>query len=137
MVSSREHLCLSDRFPARLRHGSLNPVSTAPITWLDYSQVSERLQLSPGKVRRLVQERALLARRHDGAWRIPDVFLDERGIVADVKGTATVLIDGGYDEDEALDWFLSDNDMLGTTPIDAIRQGRKTEVRRLAQTLAL
>jgi hypothetical protein len=112
-------------------------VTTAPITWLDYSQVSERLQLSPGKVRRLVQERALLARRHDGAWRVPDVFLDDDGIVADVKGTATVLIDGGYSEEEALDWFLSENDTLGTSPIDAIRQGRKTEVRRFAQSLAL
>jgi hypothetical protein len=112
-------------------------VSTDPITWLDYSEVSDLLDLSPGKVRRLVQERALLARKQDGAWKIPDLFLRDGGVIADVKGTATLLIDGGYQEDEALNWFLEPNDMLGTTPIDAIRQGRKTEVRRLAQSLAI
>jgi len=119
------------------RHGRLCCVSTDPITWLDYSEVSDLLDLSPGKVRRLVQERALLARKQDGAWKIPDLFLRDGGVIADVKGTATLLIDGGYQEDEALNWFLEPNDMLGTTPIDAIRQGRKTEVRRLAQSLAI
>jgi hypothetical protein len=112
-------------------------VTTSPITWLDYSEVAGRLDLSPGKVRRLVQERALLARRQDGAWKIPEVFFDDDGVIADVKGTATLLIDGGFNDEEALDWFLADNDVLGASPIEAIRQGRKTEVRRLAQVLAL
>jgi hypothetical protein len=33
--------------------------------------------------------------------------------------------------------LIEPHDVLGTSPIDAIRNGRKTEVRRLAQTLAL
>lgn len=105
--------------------------------WLDYDTVAEMLAVSVGKVRRLVQERALLARRVEGAWRIPEAFLTERGVVADLRGTATLLIDGGFSDDEALTWLLDANESLGTTPIEAIRQGRKTEVRRLAQSLAL
>lgn len=107
------------------------------MTWLDYLSVSDRLGVSVGKVRRLVQERALLARRIDGSWAIPESFLVDGGVVSDVRGTATLLIDGGFSEDEALTWLLKENEALGVAPIDAIRHGRKTEVRRLAQSLAL
>ncbi len=55
----------------------------------------------------------------------------------DLRGTATVLIDGGFSDDEALTWFLRDDETLGVPPVEAIRQGRSTEVRRLAQSLAL
>lgn len=99
--------------------------------------MSTRLGVSVGKVRRLVQERALLARKVDGIWLIPEPFLTDDDVVADLRGTATVLIDGGFSDDEALGWLLDDNDSLGVAPIEAIRQGRKTEVRRLAQSLAL
>lgn len=106
------------------------------VTWLDYSQVAERLGVSPGKVRRLVQERTLLAMRVDGVYKVPEVFLDD-AVRGELRGTATLLIDGGFSEEEALDWFLRPDDTLGASPIDAIAQGRKREVRRLAQSLAL
>jgi len=32
--------------------------------------------------------------------------------------------------------MLSPDEMLGTSPIDALRQGRKAEVRRVAQAMA-
>ena len=118
--------------------GNLRFVTTgADTTWLSVPDVCERLSLTPGKVHRLVEDRALLGRKEDGVFRIPDIFLVDSTPVPDLKGTALVLIDGGFSPESALEWLLSSHDVLGTSPIDAIRNGRKTEVRRLAQTLAL
>jgi len=36
-----------------------------------------------------------------------------------------------------VEWLLSHHEGLGVTPVEAIRWGRKTEVRRVAQVLAL
>ncbi len=106
------------------------------VSWLDYSQVADRLGVSPGKVRQLVHERTLLSKRIDGVFQVPDIFLAE-GVMGELRGTATLLIDGGFSDEEAFDWFLRLDGSLGTSPIEAIAQGRKREVRRLAQSLAL
>jgi hypothetical protein len=118
-------------------HGTLEIVSIgADATWLTIPDACEALSLTPGKVHRLVEERALLGKKIDGVFRIPDVFVDGGSPVSDLKGTALVLIDGGFSVEGAIDWLLADHAVLGTSPIAAIRAGRKTEVRRLAQTLA-
>jgi hypothetical protein len=57
--------------------------------------------------------------------------------LAGVAGTATVLLDGGYGLEQTLDWLLTHHEELGVTPAEALRWGRKTEVRRIAQVLAL
>jgi hypothetical protein len=54
----------------------------------------------------------------------------------ELHGTANVLSDAGFSDAEALDWLLDEEDSLGTTPIAALRAGRKAEVRRVAQALA-
>lgn len=115
----------------------MNVSTPSAVTWLSVPDVCERLSLSPGKVHRLVEDRALLGRKEDGVFRIPDVFLDGDAPVADLRGTALVLIDGGFSSESALEWLIEHDDALGTSPIEAMRNGRKTEVRRLAQTLAL
>jgi hypothetical protein len=109
----------------------------AESAWLTIPEVCERLSLTPGKVHRLVEERALLGKKIEGVFRIPEVFLDGASPVSDLKGTALVLVDGGFSLDGAIEWLLTDHEVLGASPIAAIRAGRKTEVRRLAQTLAL
>jgi len=111
-------------------------VSDESVSWLDYSETADRLGVPLGKVRRLVQERTLLSQRIDGAFKIPEAFLDD-AVIGQLRGTATLLIDGGFSEEEALNWFLRVDDALGARPVDAIAQGRKREVRRLAQSLAL
>lgn len=121
----------------RIRGSLVIVTSGADITWLSVTDVCDRLSLTPGKVHRLVEDRALLGRKEDGVFRIPDIFLVESTPVPDLKGTALVLIDGGFSPESALEWLVQPHDVLGTSPIDAIRNGRKTEVRRLAQTLAL
>jgi hypothetical protein len=105
--------------------------------WLTLPQVSDQLDISPSRVRRLIEDRTLLARRHDGQWLIPAVLVHEGEPLNHLAGTATLLIDGGFSEDGALEWLLEDNDLLGVSPAIALSQGRKTEVRRIAQALAL
>ena len=39
-------------------------------------------------------------------------------------------------DDEVIDWLLADEESIGAAPIEALRRGRKAEVRRVAQTLA-
>jgi hypothetical protein len=46
-------------------------------------------------------------------------------------------MDGGFTSEEALDWLIEDNEELGASPVAALRQGRKKEVRRIAQGLAV
>ena len=112
-------------------------MTLAPTGWLDYSEVASLMGVSPGRVRRLVEDHVLLARMVDGVKRVPETFLRDGEPLPEIRGTATVLIDGGFSEQGALDWIVNVHDALGIAPIDAIRLGRKTEVRRLAQAEAL
>lgn len=105
--------------------------------WLTVPDVCERLGLSPGKVHRLVEEKSLMGVKTDGVFRIPEVFLDGAEPLKDLRGTAVVLVDGGFTDEAAVDWLLRDSVDLGTSPVAALHQGRKAEVRRLAQSLAL
>lgn len=106
-------------------------------TLLTIAQVSERLGISPSRVHRLIEDRALLATGSGAAMEIPEVFIQGDQPLAHLAGTVTLLIDGGFDEQSALEWLLHDHEALGTTPAAALAQGRKAEVRRIAQALAL
>ena len=97
---------------------------------------AERLGLTPTKVRQLLEERLLLGSRQTGILLIPEVLVDG-GTLKELPGTATLLMDGGFSAEEALDWLIAENDELGTSPVAALRQGRKKEVRRIAQGLAV
>jgi len=106
-------------------------------TWLSVPDVAERLGLSASQVRRLVEDRALLGRKIEGVFVIPAEFVADNQPLPHLAGTATLLLDGGFSEDSALDWLMTADEQLGTTPADALRTGRKSEVRRIAQALAV
>lgn len=108
----------------------------AETDWLTVPDLVERLGQTPSRVRRLIDERYLLAARVDGVLKVPAVFLRDDGPLPELHGTAMVLADAGFTDQEALEWLLGDEDSLGTTPIAALHAGRKTEVRRVAQALA-
>lgn len=55
--------------------------------------------------------------------------------MTELRGTLTVLADDGFDDEEAMTWMLEPEESLGAAPIDALRDGRKAEVRRVAQAL--
>ena len=48
----------------------------------------------------------------------------------------TLLTDAGYSDEEACDWLFTPDPTLPGSPIEALRAGRKTEIRRRAQALA-
>ncbi|MFZ1381526.1 MAG: Rv2175c family DNA-binding protein [Scrofimicrobium sp.] len=51
-------------------------------------------------------------------------------------GTITVLKDGGFTDDEVLEWLFSPSELLDEKPIDALRSGRHHEVNSIASALA-
>ena len=110
---------------------------TAPVerTWLTVPDLVEALGLPQGRVRRLIEERALLALRVDGVLKVPADFIRDREPLGELRGTVIVLHDAGFSDDEAVNWMLTENELLGVAPIDALRAGRKAEVRRVAQAL--
>ena len=93
--------------PAAIRPESWHAggVAAESARWLTVPDLVEMLDLSPGKVHRLIEDHHLLA-------------------------------DDGFTDDEAMDWMLEVNELLGVSPIAALRAGRKAEVRRVAQALA-
>ncbi|MFI2751902.1 Rv2175c family DNA-binding protein [Cellulomonas sp. P22] len=129
-------------------------------SWLTLPDVAERLGIDVGKVRRIVQEGRLVGvRRGDPrVLSVPEDFLvpahlanpsaptrprdDEAEesapawtVLAALQGTFTVLGDAGFDDAEIIEWLFTEDDQLATRPIDALRSGAKTAVRRRAQTL--
>lgn len=128
--------------------------------WLTVPDVADRLDLDPGKVRRLVHEGRLVAVRRgkSGVVSIPAAFLvpshlenpanstlrnppadsypaSTWAVLASLHGTFTLLHDAGFADAEAIEWLFTADETLASTPIEALRTGHKTAVRRIAQTL--
>jgi len=103
--------------------------------WLTIPDLTELLGLKVSQVRRLIEDRALLARRVDGVWKVPEQFLKGGEPLGELRGTLVLLGDLGFSDDDAIDWLLGVEDSLGVSPIEALRAGRKAEVRRVAQAL--
>jgi hypothetical protein len=110
--------------------------------WSTLPDVAEALDLEIRRVRGLVADRHLVGvkRGERTTFQVPTAFLvttDEgTRVLETLRGTATVLQDAGFDDAEALRWLFTEQESLGTTPIAAMRAGRRAEVRRLAQALA-
>lgn len=113
---------------------------TAPGTtvtdWLTLPELVEVLGEPLGRVRRLLDEHHLIGSRRGGPFAVPSVFIVEGRPLASLRGTIIVLLDAGFSEDEAIDWLLEEDDSLGRAPIAALLAGHKSEVRRVARTLA-
>jgi hypothetical protein len=100
--------------------------------------VAQLLDVSITKVHGLLDERALAALRI-GERRIrsvPAAFIQDGHVVDSLKGTIVVLADAGFSDEELIVWLFTPEDSLRGRPIDALRDGRKTEIRRRAQLLA-
>ena len=103
--------------------------------WLTIPDLVERLGLTQGRVRRLIEDKHLLAVRRDGVLVVPAVFLEGDAPLSELRGTLIVLADDGFTDEQAMQWLLEVDDSLGAAPIDALKAGRKAEVRRVAQAL--
>jgi hypothetical protein len=104
--------------------------------WLPLPDVAEALGVPVTRVRQLVREGSLLARRQDdGILRIPADFIHGSVVTKGLPGTLTLLADAGYSPDEAIDWLLREDPSLPGTPLAALRDNRGKEVKRRAQAL--
>jgi excisionase family DNA binding protein len=107
--------------------------------WLTVPDVAERLGVPLSAVRRLIEDRELLAARlgERRVVHVPAKFLDERAM-PHLRGTFTVLGDGGMGDEDILRWLFTPDPTLPVegAPIDALTAGFKTEVRRRAMEQA-
>lgn len=111
-----------------------NP-SPTPSGWLTMPELVETLGEPLGRVRRLLDEFHLVGSRRHGAFAVPAAFILDGHPLPSLRGTVIVLHDAGFSDDEAIDWMLETDETIGVPPIDALRAGRKSEVRRVAQAL--
>jgi len=101
--------------------------------------VMERTGASVQEVRRWLQERDVVGRRRgpDRVMMVPAGFIDDEGPLPALRGTITVLADGGQSDEEIIDWLHApDDSMTGGSAIASLHAGAKTEVRRRAQEQA-
>jgi hypothetical protein len=113
-----------------------DPAPRIQTEWLSLPELVEVLGEPLGRVRRLLDEFQLVGSRREGAIKVPAVFIKDGEPISSLRGTIFVLHDAGFTDDEAIDWLLTNEDSIGIPPIEALRAGRKSEVRRVAQGLA-
>lgn len=76
-------------------------------------------------------------RGRNNAVSIPAAFVTPEGPLPGLRGTLTVLADGGMGDDDLIAWLFSrDESLAGDTPMGQLQLGRKTEVRRRAMESA-
>lgn len=107
-------------------------------SWWTFPDAAEHLDIPVTRVHNMVRDGRLLAARigERQIRSIPAELFTQNGFVESLHGTATVLADAGFDDESALRWLFTADDSLPGRPIDALREGRKTEVRRRAQVMA-
>lgn len=130
------------RGPLRPRSATLSGVNDMPDpdAWLTLPDLAERLGVRITDVRRMIEEGHLVAVRRGerNVLSVPEAFVGEDGPLPELRGTFTVLKDGGFSDEEIVAWmFAPDERLVGGSPIGAIRGGAKTEVRRRAMEEAL
>lgn len=108
--------------------------------WLAVPDIMELTGASLALVKTWLQERELIGARRgpNKAVYVPASFVTEEGPLASLRGTVTVLSDGGFNDEEIIAWLHEADDTLqGGSAIASLREGNKTEVRRRAQEMAL
>lgn len=109
--------------------------------WLTVPDIAGRLGMPLAEVRRLIEDRELLAvRRGPGnVVSVPAAFVEDDGPIPALRGTFTLLTDARFDDAEIIAWLFTADPSLpggGGTPLEAMNAGFKTEVRRREMELA-
>lgn len=125
--------------PSQDPNGPEMPLEDLVGDWLTVPDIAERLGIPLSAVRRMIEDRELLSARvgERRVVKVPARFLDEKAL-PHLKGTFTVLGDGGMRDEEILRWLFTPDPTLPVegSPIDALASGFKTEVRRRAMEQA-
>lgn len=115
---------------------SENAAEIDPTAWLTMPDLVEALNEPLGRVRRLLDEKHLIGSKRSGVFAVPAIFVVDGRPLSSLRGTVIVLADAGFSDDESIDWLLAEEVALGRRPIDSLLAGHKSEVRRIARTLA-
>lgn len=107
-----------------------------PTEWLTMPDLVEVLGEPLGRVHRLIDDHHLIGSRRSGVFAVPSVFIVDGRPLASLRGTVIALQDAGFSDDEVIDWLLAPEETMGRSPIAALLAGHKSEVRRIARTLA-
>jgi hypothetical protein len=104
--------------------------------WMNVPDIADELGTDVLGVRRLLDDRMLVGVRRGTpkVFSVPRLLVVPEPLVS-LPGTLTVLGDAGFSDVEALRWLFTPDGALGTTPAQALREGRKAPVRRRAQIL--
>ena len=105
--------------------------------WLTIPEVAEKLNLPLGKIHRLIEEHSLIEYRINGVRKVPIDAIKDGEPLPNLRGTVLVLLDSGFSVEGAIEWLYSYEDSLKSTPMAALIAGKKAEIRRLAQALAI
>lgn len=105
--------------------------------WLTVPEVADRLGMPLGRVRRLIEDHHLISVKREGVQYVPAEIVVGTEPLASLHGTIVVLLDAGFSLEGSIEWLYTPNEILGTTPMAALVAGKKAEIRRLAQALAL
>ena len=135
-ASSPLYLQLQRKLRGLIQQGEWRPGSRLPAV----PELAQRWGVSVTRVRTHLSEKDLLALRlgPNRALHVPAKFTDGSGPRPELRGTLTVLTDGGMNDAEMLRWLFTVDPTLagGMSPIDALA-GHRTEVRRRAALAAL
>lgn len=109
--------------------------------WLSVPELAEAQSLKVNDVRRQLKDGEFVGVRRgpNNAVYVPARFVADGKPLRRLKGTLTVLKDGGMDDAEVIEWLFSPDTTLptGGSPLEAIEAGHFTEVRRRAMESAL
>lgn len=106
--------------------------------WVTIPDIAQALDLKVTRVHNLISDGTLIALRdpETNVRKVPALFLSGSRVLESLKGTLVVLKDSGFSDEEAIVWLYTEDESLPGRPIDALIDGRKTEIRRRAQALA-
>ena len=103
-------------------------------------EAANRLGLSVGKVRRLIEEHDLITIADGKERKVPAHLIKDKETLHGLRGTIILLLDCGLTIGEIVQWLYTDNENLQQhegTPMAALLAGHKSPVRRAAQMLAI
>lgn len=110
-------------------------MTTTP-TYVSLPDIATDLGVVVTKVHQLIRDRTLIAVRRDGVMQMPAEFIADGAAVKGLTGTITLLTDGGFTDQQIIDWLYTEEESLPGAPITALREDRKREVHRRAQAAA-
>jgi hypothetical protein len=108
-----------------------------PTDLITLPEAAELLSLPITKVHQLLKDGQLVVCQDEQGRRVLPRILVSGGVpLKGLPAVITLLRDGGYADDEIIEWLLRADDSLPGTPAQALAENRGTEVKRRAQAAA-